>query len=43
MQQVGKVSTVSHITTAPGAPDAPKAPDTLRRSAAAIIVSWEVS
>lgn len=38
---VGKVSAVSHITTAPGSPDTPRAPDTLCRSAAAIIVSWE--
>ncbi|XP_022798251.1 fibronectin type-III domain-containing protein 3A-like [Stylophora pistillata] len=38
---VGKVSEVSHITTAPGPPDTPRAPDTLCRSAAAIIVSWE--
>lgn len=42
-RQVGKVSAVSHITTAPGSPDTPRAPDTLCRSAAAIIVSWEVS
>lgn len=38
---IGKVSAVSHITTAPGPPEAPRAPDTLCRSAAAIIVSWE--
>ena len=41
--QVGKVSVVSHITTAPGPPDSPTEPDTVCRSAAAINVSWEVS
>lgn len=41
--QVGKVSVVSHITTAPGPPDSPREPDTVCRSAAAINVSWEVS
>ena len=41
--QVGKVSVVSHITTAPGPPDTPTEPDTVCRSAAAINVSWEVS
>ena len=41
--QVGKVSIVSHITTAPGPPDSPTEPDTVCRSAAAINVSWEVS
>lgn len=38
---VGKVSVVSHITTAPGPPDSPREPDTVCRSAAAINVSWE--
>ena len=40
---MGKVSVVSHITTAPGPPDSPREPDTVCRSAAAINVSWEVS
>lgn len=38
---VGKVSPVSHITTAPGPPSTPNAPDITCRSAAAIFVSWE--
>lgn len=38
---IGKVSSVSYLTTAPGPPSTPKAPETLCRSAAAIIVSWE--
>ncbi|KAK3737398.1 hypothetical protein QZH41_019942 [Actinostola sp. cb2023] len=38
---VGKASNNTELSTAPGVPDAPRAPDTVCRSAAAIVITWE--